>query len=456
MEKKLFDFRLIGVGLLFLIDFNINTLDFLPDFIGLALIYAGIGKTFCVNENFAKAKKYIHYFLVFSALKFIWNVFYLISGTSAFESLIVSDNLALLLATAFTISELCFSIAVFTNIVKGLEIFFQIGDKITYEKKSGAVILVLEAFFVLKFVLTAIIYIPELLTEINLDNLSVIFDMYLDGGIIKSMMLPPCFIIQTLAGIFTLSIAAPFFFDAAKDDELREFIKAKINAALTGDNLFVVKQNLNSAFLFFMVGCVFFVDFKLDNINILPDFAICLFFLAGISPVLKIEPEIKNAKLNLYLAVNIFVSLFAYITSLMYRLTYMGSLTGENATLLRALKLSSDISHHASVIIFFLIFLEFYRFIRAFQHKRLEFAARHLNKRFMSSEQNLDKNKTKIITAAACAFCAKTLSVLLPQIAIVLFYHSLALVIFAVFLIRGLYLIREAVYSYYNLEKSYF
>ena len=449
-DRKIFNFKLIGIGLIFFIDFNVNTIDILPDIIGLVLIYAGIGKAAYINENLSKAKKYINYLFIFSLLKLIWNAVYLVFESFSFKTKILENNFLLLIASAFALIELIFCFFIFTNIIKGLEIFFQTGDGIAHEKKSGAILKFLNFFFALKFILAIFAQIPEMLTEFNLDSLSMIYDMYLDSTIIKNILVPPCFIVQTLTGLFVLSVVVPFFSGISKDKDLCEFIKSKINGALINDNFFVPNQNLNSAFMFFMAGCVFFVDLRIDNINFLPDFLICVFFLAGISSVLKSNQEIKNNRLNLYIIINLFISVFSYITVTANKMTAAVSFIGENTDFLRFTKISSEISFHISIIIFFLIFAEFYSFIRNLQRKHLEFSVRYLKKYLTSSEKNFDKNKNKFIIPAAGAFCVKTLAVVLPQSGAVMFCHSLILAVFAFFAIRGLYLTREAVYSYYN------
>ena len=450
--RKSFNFKLIAVGLIFLVDFNINAVDFLPDIIGVALIYRGIGKAFYASGNFSGAKKYINYYFILSLFKLIWNIVYLIRGSLLFESKVSEDSLILLLTSVFALTELFLSIFIFINIIKALDIFFQTddGDRTEYENKSAFVLLILKVFFVLKFIFGIIAQSPELLTEINLDDLSGMFGVYLDAGSIKSMLTPPCFILQTLSGIFMLAVVMPFFFDIANDEDFCGFVKSRINNRLISDNLFVLKRNLNSGFLFFMTGCVFFADFRIDNINILPDFLICVFFLSGISLILNINPEIKNKKLNIYIIINIFISVFAYISSYAYRITFIGSFTGENREALLFLKASSDISHHISVIIFFLIFIEFYGFIINLQRKHLEFSSGYFNKYIASSEKNFDKNRNKIFIISAAAFCVKTASVILPESGIILFYCGAVLTAFAFFAISRLYIVRNAVYSYYN------
>lgn len=443
--KKLFNFKLVAIGLIFLIDFNVNTIDILPDFIALVFISAGLGKIWYINENFSQVKYYIKIFFVVAFAKFFWNIIYLILGFRTFDS-----SFILLLATLFSGLEFILSINIFINIFKGLEIFLQLGEKISRTKKSDFIINIFKIFIILKFILTMFTQIPVVITETAWDNLSMIFDTYLNADTVKNLLIPPCFIIQTLIGLFLLSLAVPFFFDIGNDKNFYDSIKSKINYILINDNFFNMRQNLNFAFILFMTGCIFFIDFQIDSINILPDFIICLFFLIGISTVLKINPDIKNKKLNIYLLINLFISIFYYITETVYKITKLNSFAGENVSLLNILKFSHIISFNISVIMFFLIFIEFYIFIINFQKKHIEFSVRYFNKYITLSEKNFDKNKNIVLQLAAFVFCIKILSPILPESGIVIFFHSLILAVFVFFIIRGLYMTREAVYSYYN------
>ena len=450
-NKKVFNFILIGIGLIFLIDYNINTIDILPDFIALILISAGIGRLYYINENLAKAKNYINYFFIVSVIKLIWNIIYIIFDSRMFDS-----SLILLFATLFSTAEMILSILIFINIFKGIESFFQIGEQnendsfMVHAKKSDYILLLLKIFFILKFILVLFIQLPVLLTDVNWDNLSMVFDMYLNSDFVKNLFIPPCFIIQTLLGIFVLSFYIPFFLEISKDKELYEFLKSKINRMLISNHFFILKQTLSFAFIFFIAGSIFFIDLQFDNINFLPDFVICIIFLIGIFILTSKNPDIINKKLNLYLIINIPVSVCSYIYNMLYKIESSKSFTGENVELIQMLRIVSNVSYQISIILFFLIFIEFYYFIKTFQNKYLEFSVRYLNKYLTSSEKILYKNKNIIFITAAMIFCIKALSPVLPQSGIVLFCHSLILIAFVFFVIKGLFSIRDAVYSYYK------
>ncbi|MCL2158229.1 MAG: hypothetical protein FWH48_02345 [Oscillospiraceae bacterium] len=441
----MFDFRLIGIGLIFLLDFNIDTIDVLPDIVGLAFISAGLGKAFYASERLSKAKKYINIFCGFAIVKLAWNVAYFVFGIREPDS-----SFALLFACIFSSFELFLGIFSFSNIFGGLNEFFLTGGKISDSKNSDFTLRVIKIIFVCKFALSIAAQLPILFTDNFWDGLSVAFGYYLNAELVKNMLVAPCFLIQALAGLFLLSLALPFFFGRAKDDELYDFIKSKINDAISNNRFFAIKQNLQAAFLLFMAGCLFFVDFVADGINFLPDFAICAFFVLGLYILQKNSPEANTKKLKIYLVANFFVSLLAYIFGLLYRLQAEVSFVGEHLAYLRALGLSYAISFEVSVVLFFMIFIEFYSFLIDLRRKHLEFSERYLNKYFSASEKNFDKNKARNLRIFSVAFCAKALETILPSSGIVFFLHSAVLAAFALFMVKGLYESRDAIYSYYK------
>ena len=451
--KKLFNFKLVAIGLIFLIDFNVNTIDILPDIFALILISAGLGKIWYANENLANVKRYINIFYIAATVKLFWNAVYFIFGSRAFNG-----SLILLLTFLFSGLELILCMFIFTNMFKGFETYFQISGSISHEKRSDSVLGFLKFFIVLKFILTVITQIPVLLSDNTWDNLSMVFDRYLDADFVKNLLIPPCFIIQTLVGLLVLSLVMPFFFDIAKDKNFYDSVKSRINRMLINDNFFSLKQTLNSAFMLFIIGSVFLVDLHIDNINILPDFFICLFFLSGISRISKTNPDIKNTKLNILLLINFIISVLSYTTGTIYRLKEAVSFIGENVNLLNILKVSHNISFDISIIIFFLIFIEFYAYIINFQRKNLEFSVRYLNKYLTLSEKNFDKNSDNIIKISSLAFCVKTISSVLPEFIsfvlpnweIILYFNSAIIIAFVFLTIKKLYSIKESVYSYYN------
>ena len=455
--KNLFNFKYIGIALIFLIDFNVNNIDFLPDLIAVVLISAGIGSVCYVNENFAAAKKYIKVFYAVALVKIAFNIIYFIFGD---QPIFIDGVISINVVFVVELLELILCVLIYKKIFKGIEDYYYASESTLKSDTFAVVPKILNVFFTAKFVLHIIPQIPALFSASDFDALSTLFETWVDSGFLTKYLLSPCVIIQTLLGVFMLSVALPFFWESAKDGKLCGLIKSKINSLLINDIFFILKRTLRTAFAFFAAGCVFFIDLQFDNINILPDFMICVLFIIGVYLVKSMDSdindikEIKNKKLTLYLVINLFVSAASYIVRAIYKAKMLHIFSDEITTGTYILRIISDVLYHSSIIIFLLIFIEFYIFIKKLQQKHLDFSVIYLNKYLTLSEKNIDKHRDNIFIIAAAVFAVKSLSVLLPQdisSGWIIFIHSLVLIIFIVFVIRGLYKIRDSIYSYYEL-----
>ena len=451
--KIFFNFKYIGIALIFLIDFNINNIDFLPDIIGVMLISAGIGRICFINENFNDAKKSVKIFYAVAFTKLAFNIIYFIfSDKPVFKDGVITIN------TVFIIElfEMFLCILIFRKIFKGLEEYIYASGSTLNTANLTLIPKILNIFFVIKFILSVVPHIPALFSPNDYDAFSMFFDTFIDYAFMLKFFLPPCFIIQTFLGLFVMSMVLPFFMQVAKDKELLGFIKHKINSLLINEIFFILKRTLRTAFSCFIAGCVFFIDLQFDNINILPDFMICILFITGITLVKNTDiesNELRNKKLDLYLIINLFISVASYILRTIYKTKDLYGFS-EDMNYINSLRIFSDIFYHITVVIFLLIFIEFYCFIKNLQRKHLDFSTKYLNKYLAPSEKNIDKNRNKIFIAAGIVFSVKTLAVLLPKnlaaAGLIIFIHSLVLIIFVVFMIRGLYMIRDNIFSYYE------
>jgi hypothetical protein len=420
--------------------------DILPDFIAVFLILKAIGKTYFINESFAEARTYLKVFCAVSIVKFSAGLLYLLLLRNSYE-----DYSSLMMTTAFVFSlfEVVLSMFIFKRIFTGIEQFSFMSGSFDNTKNSETALNILNIFFVIKFILTFAVHAPALLSESDLESWSIMFDAFLTPAIVKNMLTPPCVIIQTLSGIFMLSVAAPFFNGVSKDKKLREFIESRIAGRLTEDFFFSLKLNLKSGFAFLIAGCIFFADLRLENIIFLPDFMICVLFFLGIAQIAGNDSGMINRKLNIYLLINLIVSTVSYILNSVYSVREFYAFE-EELLKLYDFKIFADLFYHASVILFFLIFIELYYFIKKLQYKHMEFSSDYLKKYFTAGEKILYKNRDKIFKAGAVVFSVKTLAAVLPKNGLLMFLHSLVIIIFIVWAVKSLVSARENIYNYYN------
>ena len=449
IQRKSFDFKYIVIALIFLIDFNIENLDILPDFMAVFFISKAIGKAWFINESLAEARTLLKVFYAVSLAKFALGIVYrlFLRGPN-----IEYNSLSMMFTFIFALFELILLILIFKKIFISFEQFSFMSGSFDSTLNARTVANVMNIFFIVRSAATFAAAAPWLLSDHDLDALSMrsnIFTHFTHADIVN-MVTPPSFIIQTLMGIFMLSVAAPFFARLSKDSVLCEAVEAKITRRQREDFFFGLKLNLKSAFAFFTAGCVFFVDLWFEQVNFLPDFIICVLFFLGVTQIAGNDREMINKKLNVYLLLNIPVSITAYILQSIYSVRLFYAFAAELPAL-NNLKIAADLFYHASVILFFLTFIEFYYFIKKLQYKHTEFAAGYLNKYFTADEKVLYKNRNKVLIFGAVIFCIKTLAVLLPRDdGLVPFLYSLALIIFAVWAVRALLLVKENIYSCYT------
>jgi len=439
--------KYIGTALIFLIDFNINNIDILPDFIAVLLILKALGKTCFINENLMEARSLLKILFAVSFIKFTAGMiyFFVLRGSySDYYSMIMT------MVFIFSLSEFILSALIFKKILKGLELFSFMSGSFRYFKNAQTCINILYIFFIAKFVLTFAVQSPFLLSDSDLEALSIPFNVFLTADLLNSLLTPPCVVIHTFLGIFMLSVALPFFSGISKDAVLNEFITDKITVILTEDFFFKLRLNLKSAFAFFSAGCIFFIDLRLEQIIILPDFIICPLFILGIMRITGSDKDMINKKLNVYLIINFFVSLGSYILNSVYSVRVFHAFADELQDLYN-LRLFGAVFYHISVILFFLIFTEMYYFIKTLQYKHMEFSAGYLKKYFTADEKALYKNKNLILRGAAAVFCMKTLAAVLPgNNGLLMFLYVSALVAFVVWAIKSLVSARDDIYNYYG------
>ena len=267
---------------------------------------------------------------------------------------------------------------------------------------------------------------------------------------LQNMLTPPAVIIQTLFGVVMLSLALPFFFGIAKDAKICAHVDSKIAAKIADDYFFRLRLNLQSAFAFLIAGCIFFMDFRLEQVVILPDFIICVLFFLGVSQIAGNDKEMISKKLNICLIANFFVSGAAYILTSVYHVRIFVAFADERAALYD-LKTIADLFYHASVILFLVIFIELYYFIKKLQHKHLLFSADYLKKYFASREKTLYKSKNLALCLAAAAFSVKSIGAILPRDSgTVFFLYTLALGIAIGLAVKFLAGVRDDIYNYYT------
>ena len=457
--KRIFNFKLIGIGFIFLIDYNIGAVDILPDWIGLALILLGIGKVAHINSNFGSAARHIKIWLIVAAVKSILTVVELVFS-------VFNDSDMLLFAMIFGLADLFFSFSVFGNIVVGFDMFLNIDNQFDNAKKLGYIAPILKSFFVVKFILTLLSQLPLLLREVTYDYLSIKYNIYFSLEMVKDILTPPCFIASTLFGLFAASLFIPFCNSVSKSETLYETIKNRVNHLFLNDRFFMLMRSFNSAFGFFAVGAAFFIDFEFDKINIFPDFILFICFLYGmkilgafykVDKADKYNEDKSLKKLNIYMIYGLLSSIAAYIFTTAYRSESL-ELSGAS-NIIFILRIFATIFYTLSVFLFFVSALRFFESIKKFQQHHLNFSQVYLNKYITPQAKNNanidEKQRSRLLICLGIISAAKLTSFFIGDIdsldiGMYKFFVSVILVLFVMLTIIFLYKTKRDIYDYYN------
>jgi len=459
--KNFFNLKLIGIGFIFLADYNLGVIDILPDWIGLILIFFGIGKLAYINSNFGSAVRYIKMWFAVAVIKSILTAVELVFS-------VFNDSDTLMLVTGLGLFELIFAYIVFGNIVAGCDLLLNIDNQFENAKKLAYISPVLKSFFILKFILVTLVQLPLLLSENTYDYLSIKYNMYFTLELTKSILTPPCFIISTLLALFAVSLVIPFFNSISRSKNLYEIIKDRVNHLFLNDKVFILKKSYNSAFNFFAVGTVFLIDFEFDRINLLPDFIIYICLLLGLNMLSVFakqanqsnqsnDKDNKNDKrLNIYAAIGLFASLAAYVFTTAYRSEVLELANALDTIFI--LRIFATVFYILSVALFFITAFRFLENIKKIQGYHLNFSQIYLDKYISQAESRTDinkKQKNRLLILLGAISAAKILSFVFGDIdsldiGMYKFFVSVILLTFVILTIRYLYKIKNDIYSYYN------
>lgn len=296
-------FLWIGLAFLFLFNPNITVFDFLPDFIGYALLIFGMSKIADLNDTLQEARKLFERMILIDAGK-ILAIFWIFGMQAAGER----TSSMLLWSFVFGTLEMICLIPAYQKLFDGMielgnfhdntAVFFtgtrKTGKSVTEKMKTFSVF-----FVVLKAVLC---FLPEFadLTNTAYNEGSGVVDLYRYIGILRFMAFVPVLICGIVWLVRMLRYWKRIGRDTAFCTSLAHTYEEKV---LPRKGLFVCRS-VRSAFLAWTVAAILTLDVRLENFNFLPDIfaaiAFLIFFLQ-----LKKHTDIKK--------ISSFVSVGAYV-----------------------------------------------------------------------------------------------------------------------------------------------
>ena len=256
-----YNYLLIGIGFIFLINGNINIFDPLPDFLGYILIALGIGHLFLLSEHYNTARKTAFYLILVASAKFAVSFF-----TKNFN-----DYDFLLITAAFNIIELILALQLFGSLSKANALYFELNDSYDDSRDTAFYGGFLKIFLCVKYLSAVIAQMPVIINQDFIDRLAFNRNIFIDLHELKNTAVLISVIITSLFGIFMLTVIPPHFYKLYKNEAVNDKLRVMILSA-EGGYLKIKLQNYGVVFLLLSVSVIFLFDIAIDGIIIPPDF----------------------------------------------------------------------------------------------------------------------------------------------------------------------------------------
>lgn len=280
MKKNYINFKAMGLALIFLFNPNIAIIDVLPDFIGYILLCLSIVKLSDISETVAEALTAFKRLVFIDAAKLVailW-VFGMSVTTERNSSL-------LLWSFAFGVLEYVFVIPAFIKLFKGItelgclyentSVLAPAGKGRRKRSRTESICALTVAFVALKATMS---YLPELadLTSTEYYENSGLTNLYRYIGIMRFLAFVPVL----LLGIVWLVRMLSYFLGVSNDTRFNGALNALYSERVAGKKGIFVKRSLRLAFVLLVAALVTSIDFRMENVNIFPDFIAAVLFFA--------------------------------------------------------------------------------------------------------------------------------------------------------------------------------
>lgn len=297
----------MGLSFLFIFNPNINIIDFLPDFIGYVLLCVALTPLGDINESIAEACESFKKMIFIDAAKLLalmW-VFGL-SVSSEYNSSLM------LWSFVFGVLELIFLVPAYCKLFKGLSelgFFYEntsiIMAKGTQKKNRTDKLRNFTLIFIaLKSVMS---FLPELsdLTSTEYYENSGMTNLYQFIDVMRLMAFVPVLVV----GIVWLIRIIFYFKGIANDSIFVDKINEIYEERICPKKGIFIKRNIALSMTVLIAAFVLSFDFRIENVNIIPDFLCAVLIFAFFMIISKKTPI--NKKLFIPLSVAYFISSIA-------------------------------------------------------------------------------------------------------------------------------------------------
>ncbi len=263
---------LIFAGLLFFALPNFNLLDITPDFIGAVLIMSGLSKMYMYDGNFEDAKRSAKFLIWISVLRLVL-CFWTVSGGRR-DYLVPFTFIICVL-------EAIYMISFFKGLYLGLEYTLMRANSERLVKKSNEAFTMSFIFVIASRILEFAPQICEIYAQDAELDLSAGASFKMSMAQMKMYVLGVCLICGLILGIIYLFVTADTWIRVIADKNYAPFLKGKYENYLTNNREEYLASKISVVYFLVTFSFVFFFDFYIDGINIVPSAIGLLLVCAG-------------------------------------------------------------------------------------------------------------------------------------------------------------------------------
>ena len=289
-----FNLGLIFTGIVFFFNPCFNLLDLLPDFIGAILIMLGLSKMYMYNANFEDAGKSAKFLLWLSVLKFalcIWSN---------------SGNRDYVMPFTFILGvlEIIFMISMFKCLYSGAE-YTLMRTQNAPKKLLKSISSAFTMSFIFTIALKVLDFLP-LTSDIAKQNAE--FDLssertaFLPVGQMKGILYVACMFFALILGIIFIAISAKAWFGLIRHKEYPAYLKKKFEEYVELDRDVFITSKINKIYMLFTLCFIFFVNFYIDAVNVIPNLIGILLLLGALCYLVKYAGTNKKFVMTIGLA----------------------------------------------------------------------------------------------------------------------------------------------------------
>lgn len=272
--------KYIIIGLIFLINPNIEVVDILPDFIGTILIILGINRFADINERAASAKKSLLICTYLNAAKCLSILAFLIISTSEMTWMLV-------FTMCFGLGEAALLCYAFFQLAEGISYTAMLSDKPEIFNRTTAFYGLSIAFICVRTIMSIF---PELI-YLNTDY-GTVESIPINWEFITLMLYALNVLVVTAFGIVWYLNSRSFFKIIKRENDYLETLEKQYMEQVGSNRSLLTYRAFKTASLLIIIGILFIITIRLDGIDLLPDFIGAVMFFVAAIRLKKLYPKI--------------------------------------------------------------------------------------------------------------------------------------------------------------------